>query len=171
MTAPILHTGEKGTAYGWYVLKCKCPECEQAMHAKKRKHRPKGNPRGGQIKPLPEHGTKARYSHNREPCRCPQCTEANRLAHYFYKDGRPKANRVEKVIKAIPSKSAITTKRRPLSELHRPAKPLRIMGLSDKLRNDKPRSYEPEAADLCGLDLPHGGFCMKRLPCPRPEHQ
>lgn len=164
----VLHTGKRGTAYGWYVLGCRCPECEVAAHTKKRKLRPAGMPQGGQRKPLPEHGTRQRYS--RGGCHCEPCTEANRLAHYFYTDGRPKV-RADRVGPArAPQPVAPKQATALVVERAAVAKPLRIVGEPSKAP-PRPVTYVPEPVDLCGLDLPHGGFCTRRVPCARPEHQ
>lgn len=39
--------------------------------------------------PLPEHGTRARYIHRREPCRCEECKAANAAYLSEYRRRRP----------------------------------------------------------------------------------
>lgn len=169
MTEPIKHTGKKGTAYGWYTLGCKCPECEAAAKVKKRKHRPSGRKPGENAeKPLPDHGTRARYARG---CKCSECTEANRLAHYFYKDGTPKMPRRKSQDQPTAVQQAPATK---VKEKAARAKPLRIVGVPDgkkPLPKALPRTYVPLSVVQCGMDLGNGGFCMRHYPCTRPGHQ
>lgn len=46
--------------------------------ARTRKYEDRDGGRGKLRKPLPPHGTRQRYRHRIEPCKCAACTEANR---------------------------------------------------------------------------------------------